>query len=80
MAGKHQIYFNKNSFVSISTSFLKRVAYYFHASPKTINQSLLTYADLSLALPRTLPSSPSQSSLTPKLLNGDCVRVWFPQT
>ena len=51
MAGKHRIYFNKNSFLSISTSFLKRVAYYFHASPKTITQSLLRCTDLLLALP-----------------------------
>ena len=34
MAGKHQIYFNKNSFESTSTSFLRRVADYFHASTK----------------------------------------------
>ena len=34
MAGKHQIYFNKNSFESTSTSFLRGVAYYFHASTK----------------------------------------------
>ena len=56
MAGKHQIYFNKNSFVSISTSFLKRVAYYFHASPTSTTQSLLRCTDLLLTLPPT--SSP----------------------
>ena len=49
MAGKHRIYFNKNSFESISTSFPTRVAYYFHTSPKTITQSLLRCAFLSFA-------------------------------
>ena len=39
----------------ISTSFLKRVAYYFHASPTSTTQSLLRCTDLLLTLPPTSP-------------------------
>ena len=69
MAGKHQIYVN--SFVSISTSFLKRVAYYFRASPKTITQSLLRCADLSLA------PSHNSSLLPPSILSYPETHKWW---